>query len=68
MNIDRLLMVWLHRLHPSLLKGDHHRPAGDRDPLAPTSVPRLLALEIRRLIPFVACKSSALSGPAQIAL
>src|SRR5271156_4324022 len=25
---------------------DHHRPAGDRDPLAPTRFPRLLALEI----------------------
>ena len=25
---------------------DHHRTAGDRDPLAPTRVPRLLALEV----------------------
>src|ERR1700758_5176369 len=25
---------------------DHHRPAGDRDPLAPTRFPRLLALEV----------------------
>ena len=45
-NIDRLLMVWLYRLYPSLLDADHHRPAGDRDPLAPTRVPRLLALEV----------------------
>src|SRR6185437_10683511 len=25
---------------------DHHRPAGDRAPLAPTRFPRLLALEV----------------------
>jgi hypothetical protein len=25
---------------------DHHRPAGDRDPLAPTRFPRLLAVEV----------------------
>src|SRR5258708_10423463 len=25
---------------------DHHRAAGDRDPLAPTRFPRLLALEV----------------------
>src|ERR1700719_1629918 len=44
-NIDRLLLIWLYRLYPSLLC-DHHRPAGDRDPLAPTRFPRLLALEV----------------------
>ena len=39
-NIDRLLLVWLYRLYPSLL------PAGDRDPVAPTRFPRLLTLEV----------------------
>jgi hypothetical protein len=45
--IDPLRLVWLYRLYPTLLD-DHHRPAGDRDPLAPTRFPRLLALEVSR--------------------
>src|ERR1700739_971358 len=32
-NIDRLLLVWLYRLYPSLLDEHHRRPAGDRNPL-----------------------------------
>jgi hypothetical protein len=45
-NIDRLLLVSLYRLYPSLFGRDHHCPAGDRDPLAPMRFPRLLALEV----------------------
>ena len=45
-NIDRLLMVWLYRLYPSLLDAIIIVQPGDRDPLAPTWYPRLLALEV----------------------
>src|SRR6266403_456715 len=51
-NIDRLLVVWRDSggmavsTVPVAEGRDHHRPAGDRDPLAPTRFPRLLALEI----------------------
>jgi len=45
-NIDRLLMVWLYRLYPSLLDAIIIVQPGDRDPLAPTWFPRLLALEV----------------------
>jgi hypothetical protein len=45
-NIDRLLLVWLYRLYPVAPGRDHYHPAGDRDPLAPTRFPRLLALEV----------------------
>jgi hypothetical protein len=45
-NIDRLLLVWLYRLYPSLLDEHHRRPARDRNPLAPTRFPRLLAVEV----------------------
>jgi len=41
---------------------DHHRSAGDRDPLAPTRFPRLLALEVppRRGRPRMDCEIRAL--------
>jgi IS1 family transposase len=45
-NIDRLLLVWLYRLYPSLLDAIIIVQPGNRDPLAPTRLPRLLALEV----------------------
>jgi hypothetical protein len=45
LNIDRLLMVWLYRLYPSLLDASSSF-SRDSHPLAPTRIPRLLALEV----------------------
>ena len=45
-NIDRLVMVWLYRLYPSLLDAIIIVQPGDRDPLAPKRFPHLLALEV----------------------
>jgi hypothetical protein len=45
-NIDRLILVWLYRLFPSLLDANGHRKARDRTPLASTRLSRLLAMEV----------------------
>ena len=44
-NSDRLLLVWLYRLFPSILR-DPDCQARDRDPLAPSRLSGLLAMEI----------------------
>ena len=43
---DRLLLVWLYRLFPSHPERDPDCQARDRDPLAPSRLSSLLALEI----------------------
>jgi len=45
-NIDRLLLIWLYRLYPSILDAIIIVQPETVDPLAPTRFPRLLALEV----------------------
>ena len=44
-NIDRLLLMAVSTV-PVAPGRDHHRPTGDRTPLAPMGFPRILALEV----------------------